>query len=67
MAKTQTTGYRKPTKPTELKHEDREFATTGFSEFVMYFIAVALVVGLGLLLNSGIERTVAFFRQVIGP
>lgn len=55
MSTTQTTDHRDSTKPTELKHQNREFATTSFSEFVMYMIAIGLVVGLGLLFNSGIE------------
>jgi len=67
MSKVQETDHIDSMKPTELKHEDREYATTSFSEFVMYIIAVGLIVGLGLLLNSGIERTIAFFKQVLGP
>ena len=67
MSSTKTTDHRDSTKLTEFEREDRELDNTSFSETLMYVIAVGLVVGLGLLLNSGIEQTVAYFKQVISP
>ncbi|MEO8497229.1 MAG: hypothetical protein ABI614_19325 [Planctomycetota bacterium] len=67
MSSTKTSEPREATKLTEFEREDREFDNTTLSEVLMYFIAVGLVVGLGLLLNSGIEHSVAYFKQVLGP
>ena len=61
MLRVHSTEHHDSAKPTELTPEDRKFVTTSFGEVVMYFIAVGLVVGLGVLLSSGIDHMVAFF------